>query len=60
MKKPLALLLVLFFLAPFLAPGASAYTFVNSQPDRAAFERAFPYFTPAHFRRNTEIPGGIT
>ena len=34
MKRPLSLLLVLFFLAPFPAPGASAYTFGKGQPDR--------------------------
>ena len=49
MKRFLSLLLVLFFLAPFLAPGASAYTFGNSQPDRAAFERALSVFHTCAF-----------
>ena len=49
MKRPLSLLLVLFSLAPFLAPGASAYTFGNSQPDRAAFERALSVFHTCAF-----------
>ena len=54
MKRFLFLLLVLFFLAPFPAPGASAYTFGKGQPNRAAFEHALG-LTNDHWDDKTSI-----